>query len=610
MRKVWAIVALMALAVFGFAVKGDPTTLVDLTISEPDTMDPHYAYDTASGEVIYNVYENLIAYNGESVTDFVPRLATKWEVLDGGKTYKFYIRKGVKFHLGGDLTPEDVEYSFERGLIFDPAGGPMWMLWEALFGIDSLEGFVEEKFGVSYSDMIDENGEAKPEYKDKLVSVYTDYIDPAIEVEGDAVVFHLVRPFAPFMAILAQGSSWSAVLDKEWAVEVGCWDGKADTWWKYHDIQKEKSPLYAVANGTGPYKLVEWDRTQQKVTLEANENYWREPAKIKKVVIWGVDEWATRRALFEKGDGDVCYVPAQFLSQIEGKEGIEIIKGLPTISVTALHFNWSIKSDSKYIGSGKLDGEGIPPDFFSDEHVRKAFSYAFNYDAMILQVLRGLGKRVPYALPEGLIGYNPDLPMYEFNLLKAREEFKKAFNGELWKKGFKMTLLYNTGNSARQTAAEMLKFYIEQLNPKFKIEVRGVQWPTYLDTYRKGYLPAFIIGWLADYPDPHNFIFTYYHSNGVYGHSQGENYEKFVTTPLEELGGKTLNQVIEEAVAETDPAKRQEMYESVAKVVYSRALGMALYQPLGLRVHRSWLKGWYHNPMRPGDDYYAYSIEF
>ena len=115
---------------------------------------------------------------------------------------------------------------------------------------------------------------------------------------------------------------------------------------------------------------------------------------------------------------------------------------------------------------------------------------------------------------------------------------------------------------------------------------------------------------MADYPDPHNFIFTYYHSNGVYGHSQGENYEKFVTTPLEELGGKTLNQVIEEAVAETDPAKRQEMYESVAKVVYSRALGMALYQPLGLRVHRSWLKGWYHNPMRPGDDYYAYSIEF
>ena len=229
---------------------------------------------------------------------------------------------------------------------------------------------------------------------------------------------------------------------------------------------------------------------------------------------------------------------------------------------------------------------------------------------MIEEVLLGLGKRVAYALPEGLLGYNPDLPKYDFDLLKAKEEFKKAFNGELWKKGFKMTLLYNTGNTARQTAAEMLKFYIEQINPKFRIEVRGVQWPTFLDAYKKGKLPAFIIGWLADYPDPHNFIFTYYHSNGVYGGPQGENYRKFVSQPMEELGGKSLNQIIEEAVAETDPAKRQELYETVARFVYKHALGMALYQPLGLRVHKKWLKGWYHNPMRPGDDYYAYSIEF
>jgi peptide/nickel transport system substrate-binding protein len=44
-------------------------------------------------------------------------------------------------------------------------------------------------------------------------------------------------------------------------------------------IQKEQSPLYSYAIGTGPYKLVEWDRKQQKVILVANENYWRGPAK-------------------------------------------------------------------------------------------------------------------------------------------------------------------------------------------------------------------------------------------------------------------------------------------------------------------------------------------
>jgi len=55
------------------------------------------------------------------------------------KTYIFPIRKGVKFHNGNPLTPEDVKYSFERGLLYDPDGGPMWMLWYAIFGFHSRE---------------------------------------------------------------------------------------------------------------------------------------------------------------------------------------------------------------------------------------------------------------------------------------------------------------------------------------------------------------------------------------------------------------------------------------------------------------------------------------
>jgi len=602
------IVFLMILSAILFSAIKNPDTIIDATIGDPDTLDPHHAYDTASGEVIYNVYENLVAYKGESVTEFVPRLATKWEILDGGKVYKFYIRKGVKFHEGGDLTPEDVEYSFERGLILDPAAGPMWMLWEPLFGVGSLESFVEKIVGKPYSELFDENGEPLPEYKDALIKVYTDYIDPAIEVEGDAVVIKLVRPFAPFMNIIAQSANWAAILDKEWCIEVGCWDGKADTWWKYHDIRKEESPLYDRMNGTGPFKLVEWDRAQGKVILERNDNYWREPAKIRKVIIWTIDEWSTRKAMLEQGDADICTVPVQYLPQVEKMEGVTVIKDLPTLVITSLHFNWNIKKDSKYIGSGKLDGNGIPPDFFSDIHVRKGFTYAMDYQGFIKDVLHGLGIQVPADLPKGLLGFNEKLLGDEnaprFDILKATEEFKKAWNGEVWKKGFKMTLLYNLGNDTRRVAAEMLKAYIEMINPKFHIEVRGVQWPTYLDAYRRGELPAFIIGWLADYPDPHNFIFTYYHSGGVYAGRQGENFKKFVSTPHPDLGGKSLDELITQAVGESDPAKRQALYEEIQKFTMKYALGAPLYQGIGFRVQRSWVKGWYYNMMRPGDDYY------
>ncbi|QTA37417.1 ABC transporter substrate-binding protein [Thermosipho ferrireducens] len=612
MKKVLVFLAVLV-AVVLFAA--DPNVLVDATIGEPDTLDPHLAYDTASGEVIYQVYENLIQYKGSSLSEFLPRLATEVPsvenglITDGGKTYIFPIRKGVKFHNGNDLTPEDVEYSFERGLLYSPAGGPMWMLWYAIFGKYSVADLVEEVAGKPYDELVDENGEPLPEYKDVFVKVYTDYIDPAIEVDGDNVVFHLVRPYSPFLNILAQGSSWSAILDKEWSIEVGLWDGKADTWWKWYDQRKEESPIYDKAMGTGPYKFVEWDRTQQKVVLEANENYWREPAKIKKVIIWGIDEFSTRKAMLEKGDADIAYIPTQYLDQVRGNPDIEIIEGLPTLSVTVLAFNWTIREGSKYVGSGKLDGNGIPLDFFNDVHARKAIAYVINYDAIISDVLKGFGKRVPTALPEGLLGYDPTLPLYNFNLVKARQELMQAWNGEAWKKGFKFGVAYNLGNEARQRAAEMVKMYLEMLSPKIKIDVVGLQWPTFLDATKRGELPIFILGWLADFPDPDNFIFTYYDSKGDYSGRQGAKFREFVSTPRPELGGKSLDELIETASAEIDSAKRAELYAKVQKFVVENAISVPLYQPIAVRVHRKWLKGWYHNPMRPGDDYYAYYFE-
>ena len=100
-------------------------------------MDPAYSYDTASGEIIQSVYETLLFFKGESTTEFEPILATEWNVSADGKTYRFKIREGVKFHNGNDLTPEDVEYSIERGMVQDYGAGPQWMLFEPLLGIQT-----------------------------------------------------------------------------------------------------------------------------------------------------------------------------------------------------------------------------------------------------------------------------------------------------------------------------------------------------------------------------------------------------------------------------------------------------------------------------------------
>src|SRR6185295_19232079 len=58
----------------------NPDTMIEATIGGPESLDPAWAYDTASGEVIFNVYETLLFPKKDLTTDFVPMLATSWDV--------------------------------------------------------------------------------------------------------------------------------------------------------------------------------------------------------------------------------------------------------------------------------------------------------------------------------------------------------------------------------------------------------------------------------------------------------------------------------------------------------------------------------------------------
>lgn len=92
---------------------------------------------------------------------------------------------------------------------------------------------------------------------------------------------------------------------------------------------------------------------------------------------------------------------------------------------------------------------------------------------------------------------------------------EKAWDGKALKIGLKFSIAYNTGNLMRQRIAEMIKTYMEMIAPgKIKVDVVALNWPSYLDAMMRSELPMPIFNWLADLPDPDNFIFTFYHSAG------------------------------------------------------------------------------------------------
>jgi len=585
------IMIIAGLGVINAEVK-NPETFTYLTTGNQDTLDPHFSYDTASNEIIYQVYENLIAYDGESVDEFKPLLAKRVPtkenglISEDGTEYTFELREGIEFSNGNDLTPEDVKYSFMRAMVFDRTGGPSWTVLKPLVDVKSLSELTNELVGIK------KPGDLTTEQSKKVY----EKLDKNISINGHKITFHLVKPYPPFLNIIAKGMTSTSILDKEWSVKQGAWDGKAETIGEYHDPLKEDDPLYDVMMGTGPFILEEWENGEH-VILKRNDNYWREPANFETAIIRTVDEFSTRRLLLKRGDADMIYVSPSHISQFKKNEDVTVNADFPVLQNTVGIMNWEINTKgNEYIGSGKLDGEGIPADFFSDKNIRKAFSYAFNYESFIDKVARGHGSQSRGPIPSPLLGFDKDSKVYSLNLEKAEEHFKKAFDGKVWEKGFELTVLYNSGNGIRKTAADMVKTYVEKINSKFKVNTRGIQWSTYINELQQGRLPMNFIGWAGQFADPHTFVVPYMTSDGTFGRLMGENYQDWAKENTDSL--------VKEGINTVNRDKREEIYKEIQKKAIENATVLWIYQPTGINVRRSSIKGWYSNPTRSVIDIY------
>ncbi len=560
-------------AVTGQSVR-NPDTFVTLRFADPNSLDPAFAYDTASEEVIYpNVYETLIGYDGTVLSSYVPRLATQVPSLGNGLiskdglTYTFPIRKGVRFHDGSLLTPEDVRYSMLRFMLQDPDGGPGWLLLTPLIGEESTRD--RGKINVTY-----------------------DEVARTVTAAGDNVVFHLKRPYGAFLSIIA---AWSFVMPKAWAVAHGDWDGGAATWQRFNNPKIQDRYAFDHMNGTGPFKLESWDRQAKQVTLVRNDAYWRGPATLARVVIRVVPEFTTRRLQLQQGDADLIQVDRPQQSQVEGLAGVVIRDDLPQLIILAWHFNLKIDPTANPdLGSGKLDGNGIPPEFFSDVHVRRAFAYAFDYQTFIRDGYRGKAVQPNGPIIQGLLGYNPALPKYTFDKAKAIAEFKEAWGGKLWDAGFKFTLTYNTGNTTREIGSRVIKDAVEALNPKFKIDIRNLQWSSFLQNTNAHKGTMYALGWVVDYPDPDDFAQPFLSSKGDYPKRNS-------------YANPEADRLVQEAAAASDPAKRKELYRQLTQIAYTDVPAIYAAQPTAFRVMRSWVHGWYWNTVYGGEDYYPLS---
>lgn len=539
----------------------NPDTFVEATRNSIETLDPHFMLSSATTCIAYNVYDSLLAAKpGEGLSPClssrVPTIENKLIQIDkDGQTHiTFPIRSRVKFHDDSRLTSEDVKYTFSRAIIV----GAKSNLCEPLTGEGSFKKLVE-KYGVAEAFSI---------------------LDKAITIKNESVTFHLKTPFSPFLDIIADNGMAFGIMNKKWCVDQGAWPGTPQTVEESMSMTIDKDPLHDKMMGTGPFKVQSWQKGERLI-LDRFDEYWQGPAKMERVVRQVIADNAVSVQYLQKGDVDFFSLSLSDLKQVEGYEGIQVVKGIPSSQLIKMNFNFDIQQD-KYIGDGKLGDSGTPNDFFNDIDVRKGFCYAFDYDTFISDVLQGAGRK-PYG--PVLIGFptaNPNNPQYSFDLEKAAEHLKKAHGGNVWEKGFKLTVPFSAGSTHRQGALEILRANLKKINPKFKLELTSLPWAAYVGAINDKTIPISIFGILPRYRHPYAALSYHMLSDDFYATQDG----------YVELAQKKYDPLIRELGASFDDQRVKELSYRLQQFSSDDALAIFHYQVLGQVALRNWVQGY------------------
>jgi peptide/nickel transport system substrate-binding protein len=607
-----------------------PGALIYLTGREPDTLDPHLDYTSAGAGVLHNVYETLVTYDKADPAKFVSLLAEYVPEAvvaeDGSVMYTFVIPDGIEFHQGGEVSAEDVAYSLWRsallgrtdrvGSIFDaPARTPGFLLLDALFGLDDAALLVDGS-GKFLGD---------PEFlrmarADQLQAV-CEQVKSAIAFDtgGRSVVLKLPRPYAPLLSVLA--TPGASIMSKRWLINQGEWDGDCQTWQYFYGLPPADGAIRTQANGTGPYQLDHWTPGAE-IVLTANNGYRHGPPKIDRVEIRTIGNFDQRVQLLRARDADLieARTPEQLArldelvrEQCDLNGQCEVINftgslrryaDLPSNVRHNVFFNFALPKGSPYAGSGQLDGQGVPLDFFADAHVRRAFDACFDRTAFISGTLAGQGE-VPRAitLPDQL-GY-ADSPAADFDLARCAEEFQAAeFKAQddqtLWDLGFALQLPYRDDDRVQQAVVDQLAVNLAQINARFVVTPVAISTLDWLSELRAGQIPLAAIGWQEDLHDPHNWYRPYLL----------DTYTARFNLP-DDLAQK-YGALIDQGAVEMDDGVRAAVYVALNAALHDDAALILLPYALDRRHEPVYLKGWLNglsmNPLLPDPGYvYEYS---
>ena len=322
--------------------------------------------------------------------------------------------------------------------------------------------------------------------------------------------------------------------------------------------------------GTGPYVLTDFV-TDEYAIFEANENYWGEQPKIKKITVKVIPDNQTRILALEKGEIDMIFgknmIDADAINQYTGNDKFTVSLSDPT-STRQIVLNTT-------------------RDVLADKEVRQALQHATNKQAISDGIFYGLeqpadtlfAKTVPYC--------DIDLEPYAYDVELAQSMLDEAG----WvvgadkireKDGQKLNidLLYNSDSVTEKAIAEYLQSEYQKIG--ISLNIHGEEEQSYRDNMKAGNFDmVFNICWGTPY-DPQSSLAAM--RAPVYGDYAAQ-------LGLEDKAD--IAQAITDILVSTDETKRQELYTFVLTRLHEDAVYIPLTYECNKAIYRSDLQGFH-----------------
>ncbi|MEB6206672.1 peptide ABC transporter substrate-binding protein [Mammaliicoccus sciuri] len=490
MSKILKVLTMMLVAVLilsacssGGGSKGKSDETLDLQINgDVPTMDSAMATDGLSFDMFFQTMEGL--YTLDKDDKAIPAVAKgDPKITNDGKKWTIKLRDDAKWSNGDPVTAHDFVFAWRK--VVDP---------------DTASEYAYILYDIKNAEEIN-SGDKKPEELGVK------------EVDDHTLEFELTKSLPYYKELLSFGTFMPQ--NEKFVKKQGD---------KYGTTVK--TTLY-----NGPFKMTDW-KTDDKVTLEKNDDYWdKDKVKLNKVNYKVVKEASTAVNLYETNKLDIVDLPAEQVKKYKDDKA----------------FNTELDTVTYYF---KLNEDTVPE--FKNEDFRLAFAKAIDKEAYVKNNLNNGSIPTDNFVPKDFVKDSKGKEYQDgvkntnqYNVKEAKEHYEKAKKA-LGKDKFTIELMTYDKDTAKRDA-EYFKEQLEKNLDGVTIKIKQQPFKQKLDLVSKGEYEMSLENWIPDYPDPMTFLELYVtdgsHNNTGWSNKEYDSIIKAADSSLASNPDKRLSEL-------------------------------------------------------------------